>query len=110
MPEDHSRATLNGKGRAPMAKGAKTQAATRKRAPVRRMPRKAKPRSRGLEPKECRLQAPPDQLTQVLSRVEKEEGVVVGAYSDPLSGQPLALAILPIDRIEPTPFQRDLSQ
>src|SRR5256885_2471358 len=30
--------------------------------------------------------------------------------SDPLGKSPLILAILPVDRIEPTPFQRDLSQ
>ena len=36
--------------------------------------------------------------------------MVVGCYSDPLGKNPLILAILPIDSIEPTPFQRDLSQ
>src|SRR6266849_6213018 len=36
--------------------------------------------------------------------------MVVGSYSDPLGKNPLLLAILPIDRIEPTPFQRDLAQ
>jgi hypothetical protein len=33
----------------------------------------------------------------------------VGACKDPLGGHPLAIAILPIDTLEPTPFQRDLS-
>jgi ParB family chromosome partitioning protein len=42
--------------------------------------------------------------------VEGEGGIVVGCYSDPLGKNPLILAILPIDSIEPTPFQRDLSQ
>jgi len=41
--------------------------------------------------------------------VESEGGVVIGAYGDPLGKNPLLLAILPIDRVEPTPFQRDLS-
>ena len=31
-------------------------------------------------------------------------------YKEPLAGKPLVLAVLPVDRIEPTPFQRDLSQ
>lgn len=94
-----------------MAKGMKAQSGTaRKRAPARRTARKAKPGSRGLEPQDCRLESPPDALAEVVGRVEKEGGMVVGAYRDPLSGQPLALAILPIDRVEPTPFQRDLSQ
>jgi len=34
----------------------------------------------------------------------------MASYCDPLGGHPLLLAILPIDRIEPTPFQRDLSE
>ena len=94
-----------------MAKAGKTQSkAVGKRAPARRTPRKAAPRSRGFEPQDCRLEAPPAALAEAASRVEKEAGVVVGTYRDPLGGQPLLFAILPIDRIEPTPFQRDLSQ
>jgi ParB family chromosome partitioning protein len=42
--------------------------------------------------------------------VEGEGGIVLGCYSDPLGKNPLILAILPVDSIEPTPFQRDLSQ
>ena len=56
------------------------------------------------------MEASPAALAETASRVEKEGGTVVGAYLDPLGGQPLLFAILPIDRIEPTPFQRDLSQ
>jgi ParB family transcriptional regulator, chromosome partitioning protein len=33
----------------------------------------------------------------------------VGSYKDPLGGHPLLLSILPIHAVEPTPFQRDLS-
>ena len=35
---------------------------------------------------------------------------MLGCYSDPLGKNPLILAILPVDSVEPTPFQRDLSQ
>jgi len=45
----------------------------------------------------------------VAAAVEKAGGSVVGMYKDPLGGHPVLLAILPIDAIEPTPFQRDLS-
>jgi ParB family chromosome partitioning protein len=81
-----------------------------KRAPARRRPRKAKAGTRGLSPMECRLDVllPDDQ--KVKTRIEDEGGMVLGCYSDPLGKNPLLLAILPIDRIEPTPFQRDLSQ
>ena len=81
-----------------------------KRVPARRSPRKAKAGTRGLTPMECRLDVllPDDQ--KVKTRIEDEGGMVLGCYSDPLGKNPLLLAILPIDRIEPTPFQRDLSQ
>jgi ParB family transcriptional regulator, chromosome partitioning protein len=41
--------------------------------------------------------------------VEKSGGFVVGLYKEPLGGHQTLVAILPIDKIEPTPFQRDLS-
>ena len=81
-----------------------------RRAPAKRTPRKAKPGTRGLSPAECRLETLSGAADEVRGRVEKEGGLVLGAYSDPLGKNPLILAILPIDRVEPTPFQRDLSQ
>jgi len=41
--------------------------------------------------------------------IEKSGGCVVGSYKEPLGGNPVLLSILPIDVVEPTPFQRDLS-
>ncbi len=81
-----------------------------KRAPAKRTPRKAKPGTRGLLPAECRLDSLPAEAEEVRARIEREGGLVLGAYSDPLGKNALILAILPIARIEPTPFQRDLSQ
>jgi ParB family chromosome partitioning protein len=81
-----------------------------KRAPAKRRPRKAKAGTRGLTPLECRLDELTGQAAEVRARVEESGGVVLGAYNDPLGNNPLLFAILPIDRIEPTPFQRDLSQ
>ncbi len=80
-----------------------------KRAAVKRRPRKAKPGSRGLEPAECRLDQADGSATEAMKAVEKAGGSVVGLYKDPLGGHQTLLAILPIDKIEPTPFQRDLS-
>src|SRR5438309_365514 len=81
-----------------------------KRAAARRRPRKAKAGSRGLTPIECRLDALSGEAAEAGSRAKGEGGIVLGYYSDPLGKNPLILAILPIDSIEPTPFQRDLSQ
>jgi ParB family chromosome partitioning protein len=81
-----------------------------KRAPAKRRPRKAKPGTRGLTPAESRLDTFPAEAEEVRERIEQAGGLVVGGYNDPLGKQPLLLAVLPIDSIEPTPFQRDLSQ
>jgi ParB family chromosome partitioning protein len=81
-----------------------------KRAPARRRPRKAKPGTRGFLPAECRLEALPPKAEEIRVKIETEGGIVAGSYYDPLGKSPLLLAILPVDSIEPTPFQRDLSQ
>ena len=81
-----------------------------KRAPAKRTPRKAKPGTRGLSPEQCRLDSLSGNAEEARVRIEREGGLVLGAYSDPLGKNALILAILPIERIEPTPFQRDLSQ
>jgi ParB family chromosome partitioning protein len=76
----------------------------------KRASRKAKPKSAGLEALECRLDVSAESLRDVVTRVEEEGGSVVGSCKDPFGGRPLLIAILPIDRVEPTPFQRDLSE
>src|ERR1700681_558486 len=80
-----------------------------KRAPARRRPRKAKPGTKGLDPTQCRLEQPEGSAAEAVEAVEKAGGCVVGQYKEPLGGHPTLLSILPIDKIEPTPFQRDLS-
>ena len=81
-----------------------------KRAPARRRPRKAKAGSRGPGALECRLDLLPHEAEEAKRRVEGEGGMVFGCYQDPLGRNPLLMAVLPIDAVEPTPFQRDLSQ
>lgn len=73
-----------------------------------RVPRKRKPQTAGLSPLDCAVE-PTGELAPVADRVKEEGGAVLAGYRDPLGGHALLLAILPIDRIEPTPFQRDLS-
>ena len=48
-------------------------------------------------------------LESLARHVEKDGGAVVGRYRDPFGGQPLLFAALPIDKVEPTPYQRDPS-
>ena len=80
-----------------------------KRAPARRRPLKAKPGTRGLEPAECGLERPGGAAAAVSEAIVRAGGCVVGSYREPLGGFPVLLAVLPIDAVEPTPFQRDLS-
>jgi ParB family chromosome partitioning protein len=80
-----------------------------KRAPARRRPRKAKARTKGLAPSECLLDESKGATVEIRAEIEKASGCVIGSYKDPLGGHPMMLCVLPIDAVEPTPFQRDLS-
>lgn len=86
---------------------AKKKAASK--APRRKTPRKQKADSAGLDPLACRVEEGDAAVAPLESIIEAEGGLVVGRYKDPLGGHPLVTAILPVGTIEPTPFQRDLS-
>src|SRR6478735_3139251 len=81
-----------------------------KRAPAKRRPRKAKPGTRGLAPAESRLETLSGAAEEAARRVESVGGQLLGSYHDPLGREPVLVAMLPIESVEPTPFQRDLSQ
>jgi ParB family chromosome partitioning protein len=53
-------------------------------------------------------QAAPE-IASLAAQVADAGGAVIGAYREPLSGGPMPLAALPLDAVQPTPFQRDLS-
>src|SRR5260370_11143322 len=80
-----------------------------KRAPARRRPRKAKPGTKGLGPAECRLEHPTGAAAEAAEAIAKAGGCIVGSYTEPLAGHPVLLSVLPIDAVEPTPLQLDLS-
>jgi ParB family chromosome partitioning protein len=81
-----------------------------KRAPAKRRAKKAKAETRGLTPAECRLDMLSGSAQEVRERVVQEGGEIIGTYKDPLGGGALLACILPIAKVEPTPFQRDLSE
>ena len=80
-----------------------------KRAPAKRRAKKAKADTRGLTPAECRLDMLSGAAEEVRERVKQAGGEVIGTYKDPLGGGALLACVLPIGAVEPTPFQRDLS-
>jgi len=77
-----------------------------RKKPVRR--KKVAPGSVGLTAAETR-NAGGAELDRLAGQVEHDQGVVLARYSDPFGGTPLLLVALPIDRVEPTPYQRDPS-
>src|SRR4051812_13093022 len=80
-----------------------------KRAPAKKRPRKAKAGTRGAMPADCGLTDLSGEAAETREKIEKAGGVVTGMYYDPLGKNPLLIAVLPIDKVEPTPFQRDVS-
>ncbi len=48
-------------------------------------------------------------MVSLQERITREGGSVLATYREPLGGNWQLLASLPIDSVEPTPFQRDLS-
>ena len=80
--------------------------APRKKA-VRR--RKVAAGSIGLSPTETSV-VKGDELDRLAGQVASDGGAVVGRYREPFGGTPLLLVALPIDRVEPTPYQRDPSE
>lgn len=65
--------------------------------------------SRGLDAHRLASTAPPAGVSTLARRIEDDGGTALAAYRDPLGGHWQVLAALPLERVEPTPFQRDLS-
>jgi ParB family chromosome partitioning protein len=64
---------------------------------------------RGLAAERIVLPLDAPEVLALNQQVADHGGAVIGAYREPLSGRPLILAALPLEAIQPTPFQRDLS-
>jgi ParB family chromosome partitioning protein len=80
-----------------------------KRLPPKKRPRKAKANTRGADATEALLPELTGVALETKAAIERAGGVVVGQYSEPIGKLPLLLAVLPIASVEPTPFQRDVS-
>ncbi len=75
----------------------------------RSAPKVAAPRSRGLSAAQAAQGAPPAKVRELADAIAADGGRVLASYRDPLGGHWQLLAALPIERVRPTPFQRDLS-
>ncbi len=70
---------------------------------------RAEPGSRGLSPAQV-AEEPPASLAALQADIVADGGRVLAVYRDPLGGHWQILAALPLDRVQPTPYQRDLSE
>ena len=65
--------------------------------------------STGLAAGELQAVAPPGAVAELHQQIETDGGRVLSVYREPYGGQWLVLAALPIELVEPTPYQRNIS-
>jgi ParB family chromosome partitioning protein len=84
------------KAKTPKAKG------TRKRRGIALKPTE-------LTAQELAVATPEGDLAALADRVRADGGAVLSSYREPLGGHSLLFVSLPIDKVEPTPYQREVS-
>jgi ParB family chromosome partitioning protein len=62
-----------------------------------------------LTPTQLVLAERPAELEALARQVEADGGAVLAAYREPLGGNPLLFVALPVEKVDRTPFQRDVS-
>ena len=82
-----------------------------RKAPPKGGRRRRKPAgaSTGLTATELQAAAPPGEVAELHRAIEDDGGKVLSIYREPYGGKWVVMAALPIDLVEPTPYQRNLS-
>jgi len=80
---------------------------TKSGRPRRRKGVKLEPTALG--PGDLALSAPPPEVAELARQVEEDGGAVLACYREPLGGHALLFVALPVDKVERTSFQRDVS-
>ena len=80
-----------------------------KKAIRKRKKKGAEPGSRGIAAAELVNGSPPAAVAKLAAAIRAHGGSVIGIFRDPLGGYWQVLAGLPVEKVEPTPYQRDLS-
>ncbi len=86
---------------------AKKRPATKSGRPRKRRGVKLQPTSLGAT--DLRLVELPPEVAELSRAIEADGGAVLAAYREPLGGHALLFAALPLDKVERTSFQRDVS-
>jgi ParB family chromosome partitioning protein len=83
------------------------KAKTSPETPRRR--RKLAGQASALAPKDLTSASSPSAVDELQRSIEQDGGEVLAAYREPYGGHWLVTAALPIEQVEPTPYQRNLS-
>jgi ParB family chromosome partitioning protein len=81
----------------------------KKKSGTPRRRRKLAGKSIGLEASEILTGAAPSEVSGLQEAIESDGGRVLACYRDPFGGHWLVIAALPVTKVEPTPYQRNLS-
>ena len=81
-----------------------------KKKTTRKRKKKAEPGSRGIAASALVEGAPPAATKEAAEAISRAGGSVLAVFRDPLGGHWQVLAGLPVEKVEPTPYQRDLSE
>jgi ParB family chromosome partitioning protein len=74
--------------------------------------RRKKPagKSQGLVAAEVAAGDVPDEVSNLTDAITRDNGRVLAAYREPFNGRWVVFAALPIEQVEPTPYQRNISE
>ncbi len=92
-----------------MAKRADTEKSSSVKPRKQTRRKKGVKESVGLTASEVQTSSVPIEVRELEQKVQQDGGTVLTVYRDPFGGNWLLLAALPLDQVEPTPYQRDLS-
>ncbi len=87
----------------------KAKAAAKTKAPGTRKRRGVKLQPTELKASEIVVTEPSAKLAELADKVRADGGAVLASYKEPLGGHELMLVALPVEKIEPTPYQREVS-
>jgi ParB family transcriptional regulator, chromosome partitioning protein len=72
--------------------------------------KKALPASVGLAANQVMSEAPPADVEALTNAIDADGGTVLARYREPYGASWVVMAVLPIDKVEATPYQRELSK
>ena len=87
-----------------------TEKQAKKKSTAPRKRRKLAGKSSGLAPQKLLGESAPNSVAALQNAIDQDGGKVLSAYREPFAGHWLILAALPIEQVEPTPYQRNLSE